>query len=195
MTMDKRSLNRGGNSRRKIPAAWEKVLPYFNHSELQYINQLAKQLGLQDVPFPMAEVLPEDNGERFFSEYMAVLKNVCRFDGSGVCVCQRCKGKATRSIPPVTLLEKMKQQEVVVATNSATFVCTTEKLSPKADPTVNDRSQHQQQVIVVNNTTILSSPKTMMTWSPAVPPMPSPPEAPHQDDWCSQQVLLYSTSS
>jgi len=52
--------------RRRMPAAWEVIVPYDNHSELQYINQLAKQAGATTIPFPKAETLPPDNGERFF---------------------------------------------------------------------------------------------------------------------------------
>ena len=51
--------------RRKIQAAWEKVVPYFNHSELWHINNMAESLGCKH-PFPDAETLVPDNGERFF---------------------------------------------------------------------------------------------------------------------------------
>jgi len=52
---------------KKIPAGFESVVPYFNHSELWHVNEIAATAGC-DIPFPHAEVLPEDNGERFFSD-------------------------------------------------------------------------------------------------------------------------------
>jgi hypothetical protein len=50
-----------------MPAAWEAVVPYFNHLELQYVNRLAEQAGLsqQQVPFHNVESILEDTGERF----------------------------------------------------------------------------------------------------------------------------------
>jgi hypothetical protein len=43
------SLSAANNSavRRKMPAAWETVVPYFNHSELHWVNQLARKTGVQ----------------------------------------------------------------------------------------------------------------------------------------------------
>ena len=54
------------DNRKKTPAFWEIVTPYLNHSELSYINELARKAGVHTKPFPNAEVLPADNGERFF---------------------------------------------------------------------------------------------------------------------------------
>ena len=56
--------------RKKIPAGWEQVVAYHNHSELWHVNRMAKAAGCEQ-PFPHAEVLPADNGERFFSEHMS----------------------------------------------------------------------------------------------------------------------------
>ena len=61
------------DDRKHMPAAWEKVVPYWNHSELWHINLMATDIGI-DMPFPMAEKLPLDNGERFFSEYMKLVE-------------------------------------------------------------------------------------------------------------------------
>jgi len=99
----KRSLVSGENTiekgtsvdpetRKKIPVGWEQVVPYFNHSELWYINNLAAAVGCTH-PSPHAEVLQPDNGERFFSEYMTVttptLKNVGH-GRWGECLCRLC---------------------------------------------------------------------------------------------------------
>jgi len=56
-------------TRIKIPAGWETVISYTNHTELRFINSLARRASVMDVPFPNTESLPDDNGERFFSEY------------------------------------------------------------------------------------------------------------------------------
>ena len=56
MSLDKRSL---------IPAGWECVVPYWNHTELRFINEMAVSSGSQQ-QFQWVENLPEDTGERFF---------------------------------------------------------------------------------------------------------------------------------
>jgi len=76
--------------RKRIPAAWEKVVPFLNHSELWHANNLAKSVGCAH-PFPNAEILPADNGERFFSEHMSTLKEIGKKRGAdGECVCKLC---------------------------------------------------------------------------------------------------------
>lgn len=78
------------NSRRVIPAAWERVLPYFNHSELCHINGVAADVNCQ-VPFPEAETLPPDNGERFFSEYLTLVKPLFqKYNEFDECLCETC---------------------------------------------------------------------------------------------------------
>jgi hypothetical protein len=89
----KRGLTKLANApekRRRIPTAWERVLPYFNHSGLWYVNGLAASVGAP-IPFPTAERLPEDNGERFFSEYLTTqLPALKTFDVNNCCLCQLC---------------------------------------------------------------------------------------------------------
>jgi len=84
--------------RKKMPAAWEDVVPFFNHSELWYVNQMAKTVGCA-YPFPHAEVLLEDNGERFFSQYMSktlpAIRSIKRGE-HGECLCNSC-ATSTRS--------------------------------------------------------------------------------------------------
>jgi hypothetical protein len=84
-------LARGATVRQKIPAGWMTVLEYFNHTELNYINQLAEKVGVSSVPFPEAEALPPDNGERFFSEYLSWLnKHKPKTDADDLCLCMVC---------------------------------------------------------------------------------------------------------
>jgi len=93
------------NTRRKIPAAWETVVSHFNHSELTYINTLAVAAGMKTIPFPTAEKLPADNGERFFSECLSWLKEVKpKNDLDDMCLCFTCTGAQ----PPPTTSEPQK---------------------------------------------------------------------------------------
>jgi len=84
------------NTRAVTPAGWETVLPYFNHLELQHTNKLAQQCGILSatkLPFPEAETLLPDNGERFFSAYLTWLKNKKPQQGpDDLCLCSACTG-------------------------------------------------------------------------------------------------------
>ena len=53
------------NQRKIIPGGWERVVPFFNHSELAHANTMAVSVGCE-IPFSRVEALPPDNGERFF---------------------------------------------------------------------------------------------------------------------------------
>ena len=76
--------------RAKIPAAWEIIPEYYNHSELQMVNRLATTAGV-DPPFPEAEMLVDDTGERFFSQYLPLCKpGALKFDGNTVCAVAIC---------------------------------------------------------------------------------------------------------
>ena len=90
-----RLATKAQEDRVKIPAAWEAVVPFFNHSELAYLNDLAKQAGLDIGQFPFKDVetlLQQDTGERFFSKYLTWLsKEKPRIDPtSDMCLCSRC---------------------------------------------------------------------------------------------------------
>jgi hypothetical protein len=80
------------DQRPSILVGWEKTVAFYNHSELWYVNELAAKVGLA-TPFPKAEVLPKDNGERFFSEYLTSwLKGPTpkRVGLLGECLCATC---------------------------------------------------------------------------------------------------------
>jgi len=94
-----RSLTRQNPStkeyRKRIPAAWEKVVPFFNHSELWYVNRLAKSVGCK-LPFATAETLVPDNGERFFSQYITTTLPLLKKRGLlGECLCHSCTNPKT----------------------------------------------------------------------------------------------------
>jgi hypothetical protein len=89
------------DERKKLPDAWDRVVPYRNHSELWYVNNLAMRVGL-DIPFPRAERLLKDNGERFFSEYITNWsKNSWKNGDVGKCLCDSCTVVTASPIPPV----------------------------------------------------------------------------------------------
>ena len=86
------SLTPENPERKNVPAAYESIVSFFNHSELAYINNIAIQAGATKIPFANVEPLPQDNGERFFSEYLTWMKQtkpkndiLCR------CLCNQCR--------------------------------------------------------------------------------------------------------
>ena len=86
--------------KQKKPVVWQTVVSYQNHTELKYINDLAKKAGAENLPFEDVEVLPEDNGELFFSEYLEkkdVVKNHPNQE-TDHCPCAKCNG--TQKSPP-----------------------------------------------------------------------------------------------
>ena len=88
-------------SRKKIPAAWETEISYYNHSQLAHINSLAKDAGVNAIPFPDAEPLCADTGERFFSEYITWMnKEKPRQDENDFCLCKECKSSPVAAIVP-----------------------------------------------------------------------------------------------
>ena len=90
------SLTQG--SRKKIPAAFESVVAFFNHSELAHVNAVASLAGLspQTLPFKQVEPLPADNGERFFSEYITWMNETKpQYDNvQSRCLCKSCNAMA-----------------------------------------------------------------------------------------------------
>ena len=88
-------------SRKHIPSAWEDIVPYPNHSELHYINTLAREAGVDQMPFADVEPLPADNGERFFSEYIVDINpSKQQYDSLDRCLCNLCRGIMPTKIPP-----------------------------------------------------------------------------------------------
>ncbi len=104
--------------RAKIPTTWETTGPYYyNHGELQYVNNLAKDCGANRLPFQYVDQIQPDNGERFFSEYLDWLNTEQpTFDAKSLCICRRCTGAA-------------------VALESVTLVSTNESAAPEAQST------------------------------------------------------------
>jgi len=85
--------------RSRIPAAWESVVSYYNHTELTHINQLAQTAGCRP-PFDFVETLVEDTGEVFFSEYLRWLKSERpKQDANDLCLCIKCNEEGAMGVP------------------------------------------------------------------------------------------------
>jgi hypothetical protein len=89
-------LSENREARKHIPSSWKKVLPYHNHSKLQYVNGLATAVGAT-IPFPGAEELSDDNSERFFSQYMTTKPASVVIDCLGRCTCPLCMSPSAPS--------------------------------------------------------------------------------------------------
>ena len=116
--------------RSKIPAAFEAVVPFFNHTELRHINQLAIDAGVSNgcVPFTNVEPLPPDNGERFFSEYLSWMRKAKpTYDENDQCRCEYCRkyqSISARKKAPATQTETDNTQETLTDTHIAGTVDT-----------------------------------------------------------------------
>jgi hypothetical protein len=89
--------------KKRIPSHCLLVPMHYNHSELLLVNSNAKSLGLEP-PFQNVQILPPDNGERFFSEYLQEQKarnqNITSHVNNDRCQCPSCAGN------PVQLLHE-----------------------------------------------------------------------------------------
>jgi len=119
------------DQRSKIPAAFEGVVAFFNHTELRYINQLALDVGVSDAPFKNLEPLPADNGERFFSEYLSWMrKTKPTYDENDQCRCEQCRkyqgnGKQRNETNTATTKTKESMLTNPIAETVETTGCTT----------------------------------------------------------------------
>ena len=79
--------------RPKMYQQWEDLPSYFNHSDLLYINGLARLLGCKRVPFLHTRSLPPDNGERYYSDYLIeqeVRDKLPSHPTNDLCPCREC---------------------------------------------------------------------------------------------------------
>jgi len=76
--------------RSTMPADWEDVVSYNNHSELEWINQLACNAGCSTIPYPCTETLLPDTGERFFSKYLKENRPPQIENDDDRCQCTKC---------------------------------------------------------------------------------------------------------
>ena len=113
-------------SRPNITAYWANYPAFTNHSELAYVNGLAEATGYPRQPFQHVRPLPEDNGERFFSEYLVEQRDRAKKYVANPlndrCQCPSC---GTNSIP---LWHESEPQENAT---SGRHVMTPEKQKPR----------------------------------------------------------------
>jgi len=141
--------------RSETPASWEKIVPFWNHAELGYINTLAVEVNCLP-PFPKAERLPKDTGERFFSEYIkGVNPSKERYNGDNFwcSICRKIIGKTKQ--PP------------------ASPVATTNSEQPTASLPAAVHQPNNVDVVVNNNTTV-ERVETVPAPTPTPTPTPTP---------------------
>ena len=105
------------------PATYQEYHPHTDHCRLAFLNRLGREVGLFiDVHFDV-EILPPDNGERFFSEYLKQqllrMKTFPPDPVTGRCMCNRCGGRKhinnkysnTTSINRIVVRNEEKQAE------------------------------------------------------------------------------------
>ena len=98
--------------RKRMPSGYDKIPPYFNHSELWYINNMAAAVGIK-APFPYAERLPNDTGERFFSEYLTVNKpTMQKYNELDFCLCSLCTVLSVNLQKPAAALPNVSKPNV-----------------------------------------------------------------------------------
>jgi hypothetical protein len=96
---------------------WANSPDYFNHSELQYINDLADAAGYAEKPFKFVRPLPEDNGERFFMTYwIQQIQRNKEYPGCNLndrCYCPDCGRNDVQlcheTLPSLQVQEKLKE--------------------------------------------------------------------------------------
>ena len=83
--------------RLSIPAGYHEYHPHTNHCRLAFLNCLGRLVGLVVDVHDDVEILPPDNGERFFSEYLVQqrlrMKLFVPDPKTGRCMCNRCGGR------------------------------------------------------------------------------------------------------
>ena len=114
-----------------------------NHSELAFVNQLARDVGVGSLPFPTAEVLQPDTGERFFSEYLTTVKPAMgKYDENDMCLCRVCIANSTPSRLQSNPPPQQQDNNIVATTNVA---CCAGKTMPTNNVRDLNRLQQQKQ--------------------------------------------------
>jgi len=130
--------------RKKMPAGWEDVAPFFNHTELSHVNAMAKDVGCSQLPFQNAEQLPEDNGERFFSEHMTTTMPSLKGTKHGEfdqCLCALCSKTSTKNVVFAVASPTKKKAQTINNTNNNE---TPPAMRPSTNNNVNSNIARQQ---------------------------------------------------
>ena len=171
------------NQRSKMPAQWEDVVSCTNHTELKHINKLAKEAGTNHVPFPNAETLVEDTGERFFSAHLS--ENRPQHPECDRCECKLCAGnpmplphlpQPTQQRPPSTATTP-KAPPPPPQQNKPTTPNNIQQITPTTFPLQQKPQQQERRVIHSIPTTAINHRAPVPLWPSSVircQPMPIP---------------------
>jgi hypothetical protein len=102
--------------RKRLPAAYEGIVAYSNHLELDHLNHMARACGISSgaLPFQHVEALPPDNGERFFSEYLTWMQETkAKYSSADLCLCAICDTTTTTaSTRPMPAIQPQPQVRI-----------------------------------------------------------------------------------
>ena len=101
----------------------------------QAFNAMATSLGCPP-PFPNAERLPDDNGERFFSKYMTKVGRQQKYNEEDECLCHECTAATTRINKPTA------RQNHAVAQATTPTVPSVDNCYAAKETTVNAARKH-----------------------------------------------------
>jgi len=137
--------------RKNIPAAFESMVSYYNHSELNHVNKLALAVGVsgKDVPLKQTKMLPTDNGERFFSEHLDWMRATKpKFDILSRCLCDTCDTASISVRPeessPQHSPQKIQQTNTILANDEMNTTTHNNTMTTK-------NSEEKQIATTINN--------------------------------------------
>ena len=123
---------------KKMPAAWETVVSHWNHQQLAFINKLAVRCGASKL-FDDVEHLPQDNGERFFSEYLQVYEQLNEVWNISVqqhdfCPCEKCEAQ-----------RNMQDEETMQTSETLEQQDTEQSRENEKEQQVEEKEEHQDE--------------------------------------------------
>ena len=207
-------INLPEEERDKMPVGWEEEVSFDNHVEIKYINALAIKCGAE-APFKHVEEIREDNGERFFSEYLECRKQLSeRFPKhrqNDRCQCFKCANNATRlthdvnSIrQPLPLQQETQQQQQPQKRRASTQINAApqrprqepqqepqQQQQATPQPQINFQVQQQQQLNPAAYQMAMAI-QQAMHWQQSMPnaqPQQPPPRA--QREYCCRPYMEY----
>jgi hypothetical protein len=150
--------------RKRIPAGWEEVVSYYNHTELTFINRLARDAaGTNHKPFENVEWLPPDSGERFFSEYLSSVNPSKQiYDNTDRCLCKGCQ--------PIPINEMIQETTKKNTTNSQP-----QYQAPPQLPVAATKPPQLSQQQLPRNATTDSTKQKENQYQRSLPPVPALP--------------------
>jgi hypothetical protein len=106
--------------RATVPAGYQGIPAHTNHSRLHFINQLARQAGIDCDVNPGVIKLQVDNGEKFLSEYLGQQltrnENLAPHPKTSRCMCSNCGTKIPTVVNPYAKKRKCDDCYVIKTT-------------------------------------------------------------------------------